>query len=630
MSGVFGVIDSKDCMPLPSLIRHSGQVMTHHDRHQADTWVDDWGGAALGRIGIGIFNPEAQPLLSPDGSLAVFLSGEIYNQDELRRRLERQSYPCEAAGDLDLILHLYQLQGDAFVEALNGTFVLAVWDRKRQALLLANDRFGLYPTYYSHEQGVFCFAPEMKALLCKPGFERQLDSTAFAEYMRFQYLLGDKTFFKSVKLLPNASIARYSLQDDRLDIRSYWDFSQLPALPAGIRFEEALEESTRLFRAGVTRQSQGSYRLGVLLSGGLNSRAILGMIPEERSTVDTFTYGLEDSVDMCYASLIAQAVGSRHHSFAWQDGCWVKDYAGLHLDLTEGFHSWIHMHGISCLDEIRRFIDLNLTGLGGDFTVLSWNDPALLHAGDDVTFLQRMYRNLIQRATWPSISDSEEARLYSPRVCDALRGSAYESLCQELKPFEGLPYRQRAEYFALVNTDRRMFQYYTVFKRSAFELRFPFYDYDYLSFMYALPPQLRANRRLRKAMIVRCMPRIAGVLNAYDRDPLTENRARHFFERVKNWGRRKINRHYRPIFPEYRDLYADYESWLRGDLHDWAESILLGDRLLRRDLFNPDYLRSIWVRMNAGQEENIIGKLAPIMTYEMLLERFYDPPELTR
>ncbi len=331
---------------------------------------------------------------------------------------------------------------------------------------------------------------------------------------------------------------------------------------------------------------------------------------------------------MCYARQIARSAGSRHHSLLWQGGGWVRDYAGLHLELTEGFHSWIHMHGINCLDEISRHIDLNLTGLGGDYTVLSWNDPALLNAGDDVVFLQRMFQNLNQRATWPSIDASEEALLYAPRVRGALLGRAFESLRQELKPFEHLPYLQRAEYFALVNTDRRMFQYYTVFKRSAFELRFPFYDYDYLSFLYALPPQLRANRRLRKAMIVRWMPKLAGVLNAYDRDPLTDNRFEQVTTRFSKWARRKINRHYGPIFPEYRDLYADYENWLRGDLHDWAESILLGDKILQRDLFDPAYLRSIWARMNSGLEENIIGKLAPIMTYEMLLERYYDPPEL--
>ncbi len=294
MSGIFGMINSKDCIPLPGLIKRAGKAMAHHDRNQVDTWVDERGGAALGRIGIGIFNPEPQPFCSQDGSITAVLSGELYNQPELCSRLEHSNGHGRPATDVELILRLYELQGDAFIEALNGAFVLAIWDRKRQTLILANDRFGLYPSYYSHEQGVFCFAPEMKALLSKPGFERALDWTAFAEYMRFQCLLGDKTFFENVKLLPNASIARYSARDDRLEIRSYWDFSRLPDLPAKISFEEALEESARLFRAGVERQSGGDYRLGVLLSGGLDSRAILGMIPEARMPVDTFTYGLAE------------------------------------------------------------------------------------------------------------------------------------------------------------------------------------------------------------------------------------------------------------------------------------------------------------------------------------------------
>ncbi len=626
MSGIFGILDSKNCLPLPGLIAQMGQSMAHHDRYQIEIWVDETGGAALGRIGIGVFNQETQPGRNQAGSVVIFLAGELYNQPELRRELERSGWPPGQSNDLDLILRLYELYGDACIESLEGAFVLAIWDRARLALTLANDRFGLYPTYYSHEHGVFSFAPEVNALLSQPNFARELDLTALAEYMRFQCLLGDKTFFKQVKLLPNATIAKYSLLDDRLDLRTYWDFSCLPQTPGSIRFEEALEESTRLFRAGVERLSGGEYQLGVLLSGGLDSRAILGMIPAERWPVDTFTYGLEESIDLYYASQIARLAGSRHHSLSWQSGNWVKTYAAQHLEMTEGFHSWIHAHGINCLDEIRQTINLNLTGLGGDFSVISWNDPVLLQASDDVTFLERMYQNLNQRATWPSIDDGEEALLYSARTRWSLVGRAFESLQQELKAFEHLPHLQRAEYFALVNTDRRMFQYYTVFKRSAIELRFPFYDYHYLEFMYSLPPELRANRRLRKAMILRTMPKLAQVGNAYDRDPITENPFRYLFERTKAWGRRKINRHYRRIFLEYNNLYADYENWLRGELHDWAESILLGEKILKRDLFHPGYLHSIWTRMNSGLEQNIIGKLAPIMTYEMLLERFYDPP----
>ncbi len=628
MSGVFGRIDAESGSALEAMIARAGRSMVHHERYQVDTWVDPSGRAALGRIGIEIFNREAQPVLSADGRAAAVLAGELYNQAELRRELERRGQPGEPSGDLELILRLYRLLGSSFIQLLDGAFVLAIWDGERQALVLANDRFGLYPTYYTHERGAFSFAPEMKALMDAPGSRRALDWTAFAEYMRFQFLLGDKTFFEGIKLLPNATVADYSARDDRLEIHTYWDFSRLPNTPASITFEEALEESTRLFRNGMERLSQGDYRLGVFLSGGLDSRAILGMIPKERRPVDTFTYGLKDAVDVHYAQRIARAAGSRHHTMLWKDGTWVKDYAWQHLEMTEGFHSWIHAHGISCLDEIRQSIDLNLTGLGGDYTVLSWNDPALLNAGDDVTFLQRMFDDLNQRTTWPSADEAEEGLMYVPRMRQELAGRSFESLREELKAFEHMPYLRRAEYFALVNPDRRMFQYYTIFKRSAIELRFPFYDYRYQEFMYSLPPALRMDRKLRKAMIVRRMPELAEVRNAHRRDPLEDRPLAYLSEHAMRWARRNI-RYFASIFPAYRDLYADYETWLRGELHDWGESILLGEKIRQRDLFDPDYLRSIWARMSLGVEPNIIGKLAPIMTYEMLLERFYNSPNET-
>jgi asparagine synthase (glutamine-hydrolysing) len=527
--------------------------------------------------------------------------------------------------DAELALRLYQEFGDGFVERLAGVFLVGIWDAGRQELLLANDRFGLRPLVFAHYQGKFAFAPEMKAILADDDFPKSLDLTALADYMRFQCLLGDKTFFERLKLLPNASLLRFDLQRNHLTIRPYWDLSQVPALPPTLTFEEAVDEAARRFKRSVDTLSSDDYRFGVYLSAGVDSRAILGAIDRRLFPLNTITFGQVGSRDVAYAERIAAKAGTHHHYFEFVDGKWVKEYADLHLKLTEGFHSWIHAHGISILDQVRPLLEVNLSGLGGGQSAIDWEAPALLAAPDDLAFTGRLFYLLSQETTWPSLNDVEERLLFAPGIAPQMVGLAFDSFRAELGKFNYLPYYQRAAYFALCNPDRRLFQYYTVFNRSHFEIRFPFYDYDYFEFVYALPPEMLYKRRLRRAIILKMMPHLASV--PYDKDdlPITGNKWFALRAKLKQRSKSFVNQTIRPIFSSHATLYADYENWLRHELRGWGEEILLSDRTTQRGLFAPEFLRSLWQRHQSRLEVHTIGKVASIMTYEMMLRRFHDP-----
>jgi hypothetical protein len=221
------------------------------------------------------------------------------------------------------------------------------------------------------------------------------------------------------------------------------------------------------------------------------------------------------------------------------------------------------------------------------------------------------------------LDDAEERLLYSQKYRDEMVGLAYDSFLEELSTFDHLPYYDRAAYFALVNPDRRLFQYFTVFHRAAFEQRFPFYDYDYFKFVYALPPEMLFQRRLRRGIVLDRMKSLSRI--PYDKDnlPVTSSQLMRILYKVNNSTRSYVNRQIKPIFPERLTLYADYENWLRRELKDWGEQILLGDENRSREYFDPNFLQSIWNRHQSGLEVNMIGKFAPIMTFEMLLRKFY-------
>jgi asparagine synthase (glutamine-hydrolysing) len=623
VSGVFGVVDARRQTNIERLLSAMGRAMAHRDWYVVEMRTVAEHGLGLGRIGIGIFNRERQPVLSEDGNLMVFLSGEFHNTVGLRRDLEAKGHHFRDDSDLELVLRLYQEKGERFIYDLEGVFVLAIWDRPRQELIIANDRFGLYPLFYACYDGKLVFAPEMKGILCDDAFPRRLDLTALAQYIRFQHLLGERTFFEDIQLLPNASLLVYDLSTASCSVEPYWTFDGIPYRPE-VRFDEAVEEVGRLLRCAVQRLSGDAYRPGVYLSGGLDSRTILGIV--ERRPVISLTYGTRNCRDVYYARRIAKAVGSDHHWFDLPDGEWVREHVDFHLDLTEGFHSWIHAHGISTLPQARQLMDVNLTGWDGG-TVMGHPDsvePLQVSAVDDAALITRMFYLFNQKYTWPSITEAEESLLYCEPIHKEVQGLACDSFRAETSRF--LSYRSdvRGEYFYIYNHCRRLTHNMVTFARSHVEVRFPFFDYGLFGFLYSLPALVRGGRTLYRAVIQRETPRLAYIPYDHDESLPTPQPLIYGTHALTVKLKRRLNQHLWSIFPEHCTLYADYENYLRGELRDWAEDILFDRRTVERGIFNPTFLRSLMARHLSGLEEWTIGKIAPIMTYEMMLRRFYD------
>jgi asparagine synthase (glutamine-hydrolysing) len=591
------------------------EVMAHREWFVVESFVDDEQVAAIGRIGIGIFNQAPQPVWNSSRNVALVMAGELYNRDALG------SSASETAEQIALAL--YERQGEQFACHLNGAFIIGVYDKGRNRLVLTNDRFGLYQLFYAIHTGRLIFAPEMKGILCDEGFRRKIDLTALAQYVRFQHLLGERTFFEDIHLLPGASVLTYDISTGSHSIQQYWSFGDIPHQPR-VSFEEAAEETGRLLRSAIRRLSGDSHRLGVYLSGGLDSRIILGMI--ERRPVDSLTYGRRDCRDVYYAGKIAKAVGSDHHWIDLPDGKWVEQYADFHMDVTEGYHSWIHAHGISTLAQARQRMDVNLTGWGGGMLKGPPRnlEPLQIYVKDNLALISRIFKELNQDYTWPSLTEGEEKLLYCGSLQKEMDGLAFDSFQTEFAPY--LDYRTdvRGEYFYIYNHDRRLTQNFVIFTRSHVEVRMPFYDYDFFDFVHSIPTEIRGHQKLYRRIIQRETPRLARI--PYDHDeflPTTQPIVRLVHaESVKL--KRRINRHVRKIFTELHPLYADYDEYLRGDLRSWAENILYDRRTAERGIFEPKFLSSLMQRSLANHGEWMIGKIAPLMTYEMMLRRYYD------
>lgn len=619
MSGLFGCFGTATA-PL-EIARRMGMKMCHHERLVFEVASAHPVGA-IGRIGLQIFNRAPQPARAVEGTVELYLCGEFYHQERRREMLIRSGALASTADDVELALQVYLDEGVEGLARLDGAFVAAIWDGRASVLTLVNDRFGLYPHYYGHNGAVFSFAPEIKGVLAAPDIPCELDLVAIAEYTRFQQMLGERTWIKDVRLLPPATILRYSPLSGRMVLKRYWDWDAIRPIQ-GLSFGEAVEETVRLFQRAIDAMTRPPHRVGVYLSGGLDGRTILGFISRD-TPVTALTFGEAGSRDVAYGAALARRAGRPHHWFPFTDGRWVLEHTDLHLALTEGQHSWMHGHGMSTLDQARELIDVHLSGWDGGTTMGGRigeyeTDDQYRHAPDEATLCQRFYEGFCRSFAWPGLTDDEARSLFSAPGQSELANLARESFAAVLASTAHYPLPYRSDYFYILQHVRRSTQNMIVFQRSAFEVRCPFFDYDLISFLYGLPERLFASPDFHRAVITRRMPDLALIPNEKTDELPHSNRLLRRSHAFVQRAKRGVNRIIGPVFPTRVRLYADYERYLRTDLRQWAEAILFDRRTCERGLFNSSEVHKLWERHLRGDELWTIGKIAPLITIELVI-----------
>jgi asparagine synthase (glutamine-hydrolysing) len=255
-----------------------------------------------------------QPIGNEDGSIWTVQNGEIYNFAALRERLERAGHRFATRSDTEVIVHLYEELGEAFVSELDGMFALALWDDRRKRLILARDRFGKKPLLYSERHGRLWFGSEFQSVLADGGVARGLDFEALDEYLSFMAIPAPLTIYQDVRKLPPAHVL---VRDARgTHVRRYWSLSYTPKRT--ISEAEAAREVTRLLTEAVRKRLISEVPLGAFLSGGVDSSAVVAMMASlAGSPVKTFSIGFDEAgySELPHARRVAERYGCEHHEF---------------------------------------------------------------------------------------------------------------------------------------------------------------------------------------------------------------------------------------------------------------------------------------------------------------------------
>jgi asparagine synthase (glutamine-hydrolysing) len=313
MCGIAGIIGEGE----PDARRDRMLEMLGMIRHRGPDQFGVYQGAAatLGsaRLSIIDLSTGRQPISNEDGSLWIVFNGEIFNYVELRPELEARGHRFRTASDTEVLLHLFEEYGAGCLERLNGQFAFAIWDARARRLLLARDRLGIRPLYYTEADGRLLFASEVKALFAHPAARRELDPVSLRQVFTYWSTLAGRSAFRGVRELPPGHTLTYS--GGRIEMRRYWRL-EFPAEPGREEAEgEALERLKELLVDATLIRLRSDVPVGAYLSGGLDSSMIARIIRSRTvNELATFSIAFDDPQfdESGFQLRMARLLGTRH------------------------------------------------------------------------------------------------------------------------------------------------------------------------------------------------------------------------------------------------------------------------------------------------------------------------------
>jgi len=421
MCGITGLIHLDSAPASPAILQRMTNAIAHRGPDGEGHWIE--GNVALGhrRLAIIDLSPAGhQPMLSVSQRHVLVYNGEIYNFRELRAELAVLGYQFRSKTDSEVVLNALIAWGPKALDRFNGMFGLALWDRQEQTLLLARDRYGIKPLYYSLQGRTLAFGSEQKAILAMPEFQRSVDKEALLEYFTFQNIFTDKTLMNDLKLLPAGYYAQLDLKrrSPTLQLTQYWDFDfREPSVVASD--QEYREELDRLFQQAVNRQLITDVELGSYLSGGMDSGSITAIAARSYPYMKTFTCGFDlnsaSGIELGFderskAEYMSYHFKTEHYEMVLKAGDMERVMPKLawHLEEPRVGQSYPNYYAAQLAS---KFVKVVLSGAGGDelFGGYPWRYYRAVVNDDFENYIDKYY------LFWQRLMDNRDVkRVFAP------------------------------------------------------------------------------------------------------------------------------------------------------------------------------------------------------------------------
>ena len=634
MCGICGIFAAEGQGPSQAdLVRRMADTLAHRGPDNDGFYISPYCVLGHRRLKIIDLSPLGrQPMPNEDDSLWLSFNGEIYNYLDLRPELVRHGHHFRSRTDTEVILHLYEDEGEDFLRRLNGMFALALWDERRGRLLLARDRFGKKPLYYYSDGRRLLFSSELKALLADPSVPRELDSEALSFYLALGYIPCPATIFRGIRKLAPAS--RLLVERDpagaALRLRGpepYWTLRYQPN-PA-LTEPECLGRIREIVRDAVRIRMYSDVPLGAFLSGGVDSSTVVAAMAQvSEKPVETFSIGFDEASfdELRFAEQVARQFRTNHHTFRCTPNTLeVLPTLVHHYDEPFADSSAIPTYYVSKI--AREFVTVALSGDGGDETFAGYTrydngmrrwhwaqilpEPLIRGAFRLLTDLypagSRGWGVLHRNSLDPLDSYVADVSIFQPRERQALLNTGLHAvsdgdvfgLARRIATQTGssdflsaMQYVDQMLYLPddiLVKVDRASMAV-------ALETRAPLLDYRLAEFMATVPASLRYRERTKKYLLKKA---VSGVLP----DEI--------------------------IHRDKMGFGVPLKHWFRKDAADFACDILLSQPARERGLFHPREVELLLERHAQGRRD-FSSKLWSLVFFELWCQTWLDKPVAAR
>jgi asparagine synthase (glutamine-hydrolysing) len=595
--------------------------LMHRGPDDEGLFVSDDGRAGLGfrrlRI-IDLSSAANQPLSNEDGSVRVAFNGEIYNYLDLRAGLVARGHRFRSQSDTEVLVHLYEEVGPRFVDEIDGMFAIALWDGRQRRLVLARDRTGKKPLFYYQDARRLVFGSEIKALFAHAAVPVEVDETQIPLYFTFGYVPHPSTFYRGIRQVGPATVVVVDA-DGRTESRRYWELNFPDHSDArAVDRSEALERVRQLVTDAVSRRRASDVPLGTLLSAGIDSTIVVGVLSKlAGAPVRTFTIGFDDAPafdETAAARRIAEQFGTEHHEFRVRPSAVeLVDRLIWHHDGPFGDSSAIPTFLVSELT--RQHVTVVLTGDGGDDVFGGYLRFRAALAADRIpkamtplldaalTMLPGAphERHVLARARrfsrfahlplperlmrWSSVFQDDLASLLPAggpadtlaHVAGALEGSRHSSRLSQLLAVNFASYLPDD---LLVKTDRCTMA-------NSLEARCPLLDTALIEYAASLPDDLKVTGRRGKAIL---------------RDAFADLIPRDIDRRPKT------------------GFGVPLDAWFRGELREYVRDTLLPPSAASRRYLNQDAVKQLIDAHQQGQA-NAGHRLWTLVCFERWLQQ---------
>jgi asparagine synthase (glutamine-hydrolysing) len=572
--------------------------LRHRGPDDEGVWTDGRVGLAHARLSIIDLSPAAhQPMASAGGDVWITYNGEIYNFADIRRELGTLGYCFHSRSDTEIIVNGWHAWGPGIFSRLRGMFALALWDRRSRRLILARDRIGKKPLYWTRTATGFLFGSEIKALLAWPDVARVADLAAIDHYLTLQYVPSPQTAFAGIRKLPSAHYLMIAAgADDRIgepELVRYWRLPRTPTVRVARPLGEIHAELVAHLEEAVRLRLVSDVPLGAFLSGGIDSSAVVAMMARAGGgPVKTFSIGFtaKEYDETRYARLVAQHYGTDHEELVVEpDAVAVASRLVWHYGEPFADPSAIPTWYVAEL--ARRRVSVVLTGDGGDECFLGYGRYRAMRYLDRLDRLPRWSRGALARllAAAPrplqrqyklrqirevlQAPQNSPARRYSPTIAffadrdkregygDEMRAHLDRSAVDLLDPYFAeaetmVAGANRADIHTYLSDDL-MVKVDVATMAHGLEARSPLLDHVLLEWAAELPDTVKMAGGVSKALFKAAM---APYL------------PREILHRPK------------------RGFGCPIDRWFRGELKELAYDTLLSQSARQRGLFRPEYV----------------------------------------